>query len=210
MRKTSAALACLGVTLLVAAAALAAPEAKGSLDGKTFVGEVGEKGKKEEKDTLHFADGRFRSAACDAYGFADAPYTAALASDGSVTWTAETVQLEGRQDLVDGKSERRQTRGNLRLGETGTGPDRLLDKGDGAEVRREANATELRGTDAPHPNPLPPGRARGKPRRGYVVNSGTSARRVSSLPTEGREEAHAAGAEAQRSEAEATCEATHP
>jgi hypothetical protein len=92
MRKTSAAVACLAVIWWVGAA-LAAPAAadpKGSLDGKTFVGEVGEKGKKGEKDTLHFADGRFHSAGCDAYGFADAPYTAALASDGSVTWTAET------------------------------------------------------------------------------------------------------------------------
>ena len=46
-----------------------------ALDGKTFVGEVGEKGKtKGDKDQFVFKDGTFRSTACDQYGFTATPY----------------------------------------------------------------------------------------------------------------------------------------
>jgi len=63
----------------------------GSLDGKSFAGETGEKGKtKGDKDTLVFTEGRFRSSACDRYGFGDAPY--AVRQDGGKTVvTAETT-----------------------------------------------------------------------------------------------------------------------
>lgn len=61
------------------------------LDGKSFVGELGEKGKtKGDKDTYVFKEGRFRSTACDKYGFGDAPY--AVKQDGSkMVVTAETT-----------------------------------------------------------------------------------------------------------------------
>jgi len=83
----------------LAAGISAAPDAKASLDGKSFAGESGEKGKPAmaEKDTIRFEKGRFRSVACDAYGFGDAAYTATAAGDGSVRWTAETTSpKEGR------------------------------------------------------------------------------------------------------------------
>ena len=61
------------------------------LDGKSFVGETGEKGKtKGDKDTFVFKDGRFRSTACDKYGFGDAPY-AVKADGGKMVVTAETT-----------------------------------------------------------------------------------------------------------------------
>jgi hypothetical protein len=61
------------------------------LDGKSFVGEMGEKGKtKGDKDTFTFKDGRFRSTACDRYGFGDAPY-AASDEGGKMHVTAETT-----------------------------------------------------------------------------------------------------------------------
>jgi hypothetical protein len=89
--------AVLGLSL--AAGMAAAPDAKSSLDGMSFAGESGEKGKPAmaEKDTIRFEKGRFRSAACDAYGFGDGAYTATAAGDGSVRWTAETTSpKEGR------------------------------------------------------------------------------------------------------------------
>lgn len=48
----------------------------GALDGKTFTGQMGEKGKEEGmKDDFVFKEGKFRSTACDLYGFSDAVYT---------------------------------------------------------------------------------------------------------------------------------------
>jgi hypothetical protein len=42
-----------------------------------------------DADTLIFKDGRFRSTACDRYGYADAPYKATAAGD-TVMFEAET------------------------------------------------------------------------------------------------------------------------
>jgi hypothetical protein len=57
---------------------------------RTFVGEMGEKGKeKGDKDTYEFKDGRFHSTACDKYGFDGAPYLLQLVG-GKVIVTAET------------------------------------------------------------------------------------------------------------------------
>ncbi len=58
------------------------------LDGKTFGGEMTEKGKtKGDKDTLIFKDGKFRSTACDAYGFTEATYTT-ISRDGATVFEA--------------------------------------------------------------------------------------------------------------------------
>ncbi|HEY6148503.1 MAG TPA: hypothetical protein VIZ69_12420 [Thermoanaerobaculia bacterium] len=113
MKRTFFATACVLMALSFAAASFASPDAPaGTLDGKTFAGESGEKGKtKADKDTVKFAAGRFRSVACDAYGFGDAPYVATTAPDGSISWTAETaspkegkIQWKGKVkgDKLDG------------------------------------------------------------------------------------------------------------
>ena len=78
------------------------------LDGKSFVGEMGEKGKtKGDKDTFTFKDGRFRSTGCDKYGFGDAPY-AIKEEGGKTVATAETTsKKEGVMQwtlTVDGDS----------------------------------------------------------------------------------------------------------
>ena len=50
-----------------------------------------EKGKtKGDPDTFVFKDGKFRSTACDAYGFTETSYTAAV-SDVSTTFEAEAT-----------------------------------------------------------------------------------------------------------------------
>jgi hypothetical protein len=75
-----------------AEAALADP-----LAGQSFDGESGEQGKPTgERDTLEFRDGRFRSTACDAYGFGDAPYRVTK-TGGRISFDAVTTSVkEGR------------------------------------------------------------------------------------------------------------------
>ncbi len=61
-----------------------------SLDGRSFHGIVLEAGKTEgDADTLLFAQGRFRSTACDRYGYGDGAYTARREGD-LVHFSAET------------------------------------------------------------------------------------------------------------------------
>jgi hypothetical protein len=65
-------------------------DSEGLLDGKSFFGMFVEKGKSEgDPDTLTFAAGRFRSSACDQYGYGDASYSA-RAEGGKVFFDAET------------------------------------------------------------------------------------------------------------------------
>jgi hypothetical protein len=64
---------------------------QGTLDGKTFAVETGEKGKSGgDKDTLTFKDGNFRSAGCDQYGFGDGAYTSSVQGD-SIQFEAVTT-----------------------------------------------------------------------------------------------------------------------
>ncbi len=61
-----------------------------SLDGRRFDGVFIERGKTSgDADTLSFKDGRFRSSACDRYGYSDAPYKSTAAGD-AVHFEAET------------------------------------------------------------------------------------------------------------------------
>jgi len=67
-----------------------APASRGALDGRNFNGIVLECGKTSgDADTLTFIDGRFRSSACDQYGYGDAPY-AATRSGETFVFEAET------------------------------------------------------------------------------------------------------------------------
>jgi len=61
-----------------------------TLDGRSFHGIVLEAGKTEgDADTLLFADGRFRSTACDRYDYGDSAYTAHRDGD-RILFDAET------------------------------------------------------------------------------------------------------------------------
>src|SRR4030066_1725536 len=80
-----------------ARAAEGAPESQGNarspnlLDGKTFLAQSGEKGKKaSNKDTIVFRDGRFLSEGCIQWGFGDAAYAAGVEGDG-IRFQARTV-----------------------------------------------------------------------------------------------------------------------
>jgi hypothetical protein len=60
------------------------------LDGRRFDGIVLERGKTAgDADTLLFEGGRFRSTACDRWGYGDGPYSASALADG-VFFEAET------------------------------------------------------------------------------------------------------------------------
>ena len=66
----------------------------GALDGKTFTGKLGEKGKKGDKDEFIFKEGTFESKACEEFGFGSAPYTT-TASGHTTTFKAETSNDKG-------------------------------------------------------------------------------------------------------------------
>lgn len=60
------------------------------LDGRSFAGRLGEKGKSRgDADSFVFRNGEFRSTACDAYGFGASPYRASR-QGGDVTFEATT------------------------------------------------------------------------------------------------------------------------
>ena len=87
MTRTSTA----GAVALAAAAILAPASAySNALDGRTFQGVFIERGKTSgDADTIIFKDGRFRSTACDRYGYSDAVYKAVAVADGT-RFEAET------------------------------------------------------------------------------------------------------------------------
>ena len=68
--------------------------APGALDGKVFVIETGEMGKKADgKDTLTFQNGKFHSLGCDQYGFGLGMYTASAQGD-TIAFAAETASAK--------------------------------------------------------------------------------------------------------------------
>ena len=83
----------LAIALGAAASVHAGPAvAQGaSLDGRRFDGVFIERGKTSgDADMLTFQGGRFRSSACDRYGYSDASYKTSAAGD-AVAFEAETV-----------------------------------------------------------------------------------------------------------------------
>jgi hypothetical protein len=61
-----------------------------ALDGRTFDGVVIERGKTSgDADTIIFKNGRFRSTACDQYGYGDGAYTASRSGE-SIAFEAQT------------------------------------------------------------------------------------------------------------------------
>ena len=76
--KTSTAVA----AILATASIFPALAETSALDGRSFQGVFIERGKTSgDADTLVFANGRFRSTACDRYGYSDAAYRTASAGD---------------------------------------------------------------------------------------------------------------------------------
>jgi hypothetical protein len=75
---------------LTVAALLSAGAQAQVLEGRSFHGVFIERGKTSgDADTITFKDGRFRSSACDRYGYSDAPYKTVPAADGA-RFEAET------------------------------------------------------------------------------------------------------------------------
>jgi hypothetical protein len=80
----------LGLVAISAAVVPSAPAQANGLDGRSFHGVFLERGKTSgDADTLTFKDGRFRSSACDRYGYSDAAYKAEPAGD-AMRFEAET------------------------------------------------------------------------------------------------------------------------
>ena len=90
------------------AALLSAGAQAQSLDGRSFQGVFLERGKTSgDADTITFKDGRFRSSACDRYGYSEAPYKAVAAADGTrfeaETQSAKYGRLAWKGVIRDGK-----------------------------------------------------------------------------------------------------------
>lgn len=87
--------------LLLGVAALAAcrpaEAGRGLLDGRTFVGEIGEVGRtRGEPERISFRHGRLHSEACEPFGFEEGAYSA-VQSGEEVRFEAETRSpAEGR------------------------------------------------------------------------------------------------------------------
>ena len=91
---------CILAALLLGAAFAAcrpAEAGRGLLDGRTFVGEFGEKGRSEgQRERISFRRGQLHSDACEPFGFEDGDYTAHQSGE-EVSFTAETESpAEGR------------------------------------------------------------------------------------------------------------------
>lgn len=107
--------------VLSGASPVSAQVLKGSLDGKTFVGKLGEKGKKGDKDEFIFKDGTFESKACEKYGFGTAPYTT-TASGHTTTFKAETSNDKGDKMEWGGKVTGILISGSATLNQKGKAP----------------------------------------------------------------------------------------
>jgi hypothetical protein len=97
----------LGAFALVAAVVPPSAAAE-SLDGRSFQGVFLERGKTSgDADTLTFKDGRFRSSACDKYGYSEAPYKATTVGDTmrfeTETQSAKYGKLLWNGTVRDGK-----------------------------------------------------------------------------------------------------------
>jgi len=107
---------------LATAAVFPAFAESNALDGRKFEGVFIQRGKTSgDADTIVFKDGRFRSLACDQYGYSDAPYKTAAMGDttrfeaqtqsakyGKLVWTG--VVRDGKLDakammVREGKSD---------------------------------------------------------------------------------------------------------
>ena len=76
--------------LRMAGTAAAAQASSASLDGRNFDGIVLKCGETSgDADTLSFKAGRFRSSACDPYGYGDGAYTATRSGE-TIVFEAET------------------------------------------------------------------------------------------------------------------------
>ncbi len=108
MQKQRLIMSCLSlmvIALMVALSGMSSIAQAGTLDGKTFEGQIGEKGKeKGDKDTFTFQDGKFHSRACDPYGFGDGAY--------SVTVNGDTTIFEA--DTVSSKEGKMKWRGTVK------------------------------------------------------------------------------------------------
>ena len=98
----------LGLFALAAAVVPPALANANGLDGRSFQGVFIERGKTSgDPDTLTFKDGRFRSSACDRYGYSDAAYKVTMVGDTArfetETQSAKYGKLRWSGSVRDGK-----------------------------------------------------------------------------------------------------------
>lgn len=100
MRRDRRIVGCVLAALLFAAALAGcrpAEAGRGILDGRTFVGQFGEKGRSQgQPERISFRRGQLHSNACEPFGFEDGDYTAHQSGE-EISFTAVTESpAEGR------------------------------------------------------------------------------------------------------------------
>lgn len=83
------------VLMLSCMVSFSTAEAKGALDGKTFVGEMMDNGKKTDNCTLSFKNGKFVSKECVKYGFKGSGYSTKGTGATIIFETTEKSKKEG-------------------------------------------------------------------------------------------------------------------
>lgn len=136
------------LSFFVLSGTLPAAAQGGALDGKTFVGKLGEKGKKGDKDEFIFKEGTFESKACEKFGFGSAPYTT-TASGHTTTFKAETSNDKGDTMKWEGTVTGILISGNTTLNQEGKTPVPYWFKGKMSVEAPKANMPETPKVDTP-------------------------------------------------------------
>jgi hypothetical protein len=129
------------LSFFILSGTLPASAQNGALDGKTFVGKLGEKGKKGDKDEFIFKDGTFESKACEKYGFGTAPYTTTT-SGHITTFKAMTSNDKGDKMEWNGKVTGTLISGTTTLNQEGKAPVMYWFKGKTGMEMPKANMPE--------------------------------------------------------------------
>ena len=125
------------------------------LDGRNFDGIVLKCGETSgDADTLIFKDGRFRSSACDPYGYGDGAYTATRSGE-TIAFEAETESAAVRQAALEGHGARAAPRRHDDDGARRPGRGREVGPGRGEELSGSRALTESE-ADMSTSTPTPP------------------------------------------------------
>jgi len=107
---------------------------KGLLDGKHFVGQIGQEGKTTgDKETITFRRGTFHSAACDTNGFTPAAYTATEEA-GVIKFTATSTSAKNGKMEWSGTVKGDELDATAKMVQEGKEPVNIWAKGTAAKM----------------------------------------------------------------------------
>ncbi len=144
----------LSCLMLIAAPLFAASNnsATKALDGKTFTGTLTMKGDKPDTDSFVFKNGKFRSTACDQYGYGDASYSSSqLGKD--IIFEAQTQSTNGATIVWKGTVQGDKVNGNAVMKTASGAENKFSFEG---QLQSSANAVPTAPTAQPKSNKAVP------------------------------------------------------